>query len=455
MSTTFKQWRNLIIYRSGDRYSCRNTEALTQPSPPPVQGSVNARIAHLLQIFCCVYSYVLAVGLILCCRCGYIRACAYEVVRACARASAAAGPAFELSLTWAERGRAAGRRGDGKAGGGGCPTNSPSSLSPFHFPPTAPNNKPFNSAIFAASHPRTLEAPTRSCCLIQCSEKNSWLESDFFFNPRPFFLSPHHSLKDALPPPCPRVYFLFFPLWHQTRFCPLKLQQMKLGKTKFEDCFWNSQGAIRAAVRYSSRKCCSQCTNIDDDGRTNSYQLIYICCDFTPCHSQEKALSPFSWLVLFSLVKNQTYAAITIIIIPMIPVQPDSLVKPTGNQFFFTEGTHRKVTHDLKITKSFKESTQSCLQDCLVGLFLFLSSAKAVIPTDNRKGLSESPVQQSLRSYRREIWLISLDRKHAFIQRACIEIEFHFGASVFRGARVHLSGHHLHSLVVHDTARII
>lgn len=57
--------------------------------------------------------------------------------------------------------------------------------------------------------------------------------------------------------------------------------------------------------------------------------------------------------------------------------------------------------------------TQSYLQDCPAGIFLFLSSAKVVIPTNNRKGLSESSVQQSLRSYRREIWLISLDGKHA------------------------------------------
>lgn len=82
---------------------------------------------------------------------------------------------------------------------------------PFHVPLPAMNNKLFHSGIFAASRPQTLEAPTRSRCLIQCSEKNSWLESDFFylvpfpylpprnFTPLVFLISQSFPLMSQLP----------------------------------------------------------------------------------------------------------------------------------------------------------------------------------------------------------------------------------------------------------------
>lgn len=196
----------------------------------------------------CVYFYVLAVGLICVVVRGRACACVCELVHACARA--AAGPAFELSLTWAERGRAAGRGGDGKAGGGGCPTNSPSSLSPFHLPPPASNNKPFNSAIFAGSHPRTLEAPTRSRCLIQCSEKNSWLESDFFLILVLSFPPPPSLPKNrAVPHPVLAFIFYFFPPLPLASK-PLLSSEARTNETRENKIrgsrFWNSQGAIKA-----------------------------------------------------------------------------------------------------------------------------------------------------------------------------------------------------------------
>lgn len=84
---------------------------------------------------------------------------------------------------------------------------------PFHLPLPASNNKLFHSGIFAASHPQTLEAPTRSRCLIQCSEKNSWFESDFFY-PRPF---PYLPLRFIAPlPVLPNSVFF---LSHQNIFC--------------------------------------------------------------------------------------------------------------------------------------------------------------------------------------------------------------------------------------------
>lgn len=155
---------------------------------------------------------------------------------------AAAGPAFELSLTWAEWGRAAGRGGDGR---GNDAQQSPHLL-PFHLPLPASNNKLFNSAIFAASHPQTLEAPTRSCCLIQCSEKNSWLESDFFILVLFSISLPktHH----------PLVLFssccFFPPLWHQNCFCPVSTKKSNSDqKNIFEHYFVN---VIKVLPRYQN-----------------------------------------------------------------------------------------------------------------------------------------------------------------------------------------------------------
>lgn len=87
---------------------------------PAAESSLSPPLAQLAYVFpiCCCCSYLLAssgsqllVSYVL--RSVYVR-----------EFCEAAGPAFELSLTWAQRGSAAGRGGEREAGGGGCPTNS-------------------------------------------------------------------------------------------------------------------------------------------------------------------------------------------------------------------------------------------------------------------------------------------------------------------------------------------